>query len=489
VVHAKECLDMAQRAVLESHGSAASLLQERECLHQYVSISKAEEAFLKQKARNQWLQLGDQNSAFFHRLLKGRHARNTITHFCDEHGNRVEEVNQIKGLAEEFYKKLLGTSQMGFSDEFATRITHLISPIVPAESAALLEKPVTAEEIKKTMFSMPLNKAPGPDGFTTEFFKSSWSVVGEDVVAAIQSFFESGLLLKELNATILTLVPKKPNASFMGDFRPIACCNVIYKCITKIISNRMIPILDSLVSWNQSAFIPGRNISENVLLAQELVRNYHRKGGQPRCTMKIDLMKAYDSVNWEFILHCLACFGFPVKFINWIRECITSPRFSIAINGTLVGFFKGAKGLRQGDPISPYLFVIAMEVFSKIMEDYTKAGSGFFFHPKCSRLKLTHLCFADDLLLFCDASIPSISIVKAALLEFERISGLKANPSKSSFFCSGISVRMKDHLLAELQMMEGVLPVRYLGVPLISSRLSAEDCRMLLERISRRIGS
>jgi hypothetical protein len=154
-----------------------------------------------------------------------------------------------------------------------------------------------------------------------------------------------------------------------------------------------------------------------------------------------------------------------------------------------VGFFKGAKGLRQGDPISPYLFVIAMEVFSKIMEDYTKAGSGFSFNPKCSRLKLTHLCFADDLLLFCDASIPSISIVKAALLEFERISGLKANPSKSSFFCSGISVRMKDHLLAELQMMEGVLPVRYLGVPLISSRLSAEDCRMLLERISRRIGS
>jgi len=196
VVHAKECLDMAQRAVLESHGSAASLLQERECLHQYVSISKAEEAFLKQKARNQWLQLGDQNSAFFHRLLKGRHARNTITHFCDEHGNRVEEVNQIKGLAEEFYKKLLGTSQMGFSDEFATRITHLISPIVPAESAALLEKPVTAEEIKKTMFSMPLNKAPGPDGFTTEFFKSSWSVVGEDVVAAIQSFLSLVCCLK-----------------------------------------------------------------------------------------------------------------------------------------------------------------------------------------------------------------------------------------------------------------------------------------------------
>lgn len=111
-------------------------------------------------------------------------------------------------------------------------------------------------------------------------------------------------------------VPKKPNASFMGDFRPIACCNVIYKCVTKILSNRMMPVLDSVISQNQSAFISGRNIAENVLLAQELARNYHRKEGAPRCTMKIDLMKAYDSVNWDFIIQCLVCLGFPSKLVN-----------------------------------------------------------------------------------------------------------------------------------------------------------------------------
>lgn len=246
------------------------------------------------------------------------------------------------------------------------------------------------------------------------------------------------MLLKEVNATILTLVPKKPNASIMGDFRPIACCNVIYKCITKILSNRMLPILNSLISRNQSAFIPGRCISENVLLAQELVRNYHRNGSSPRCTMKVDLMKAYDSVDWEFIVHCLSCFGFPARFTNWIKMCITSPRFSISLNGTLVGYFKGEKGLRQGDPLSPYLFVLAMEVFSRIMKDYTREGSGFKFHHNCSKMKLTHLCFADDMLIFSDASLSSISIIKAALLEFELLSGLKANPSKSSLFCSGV---------------------------------------------------
>jgi len=185
----------------------------------------------------------------------------------------------------------------------------------------------------------------------------------------------------------------------------------------------------------------------------------------------------------------LVCFGFFGKFVSWIKECVTSPRFSIAINGTLVGFFKGAKGLRQGDPLSPYLFVIAMEVFTKLMEVHTGPGSGFQYHPRCSRLKLTHLCFADDLILFSDASISSIKQVKTALLEFEEISGLKSNPAKSSFFCSGLFVRMKSMLLDELQRQEGRLPVRYLGVPLVSSKLSAADCRTFLDIISSRIDS
>jgi hypothetical protein len=159
------------------------------------------------------------------------------------------------------------------------------------------------------------------------------------------------------------------------------------------------------------------------------------------------------------------------------------------LNGTLVGYFKGGKGLRQGDPLSPCLFVIAMEVFSRIMEDYSKAGSGFSYHCRCARLRLTHLCFADDLLIFSEANPSSISIIKNALLEFENLSGLRANPSKSSCFCSGISGRMKDAILADLQMKEGQFPVRYHGVPLISSNLSAADCGVLVEKIAGRLNS
>lgn len=132
--------------------------------------------------------------------------------------------------------------------------------------------------------------------------------------------------------------------------------------VPKILANQLVPRLDAIISPNQTAFVPTRSIAENILLAQEVIKGYHKNEGQARCTIKVDLMKAYDSINWEFVLHSLGCFGIPEKFIGWVRECITSPRFSVALNGILVGYFEGKKGLRQGDPLSTYFFVIAMEI-------------------------------------------------------------------------------------------------------------------------------
>jgi hypothetical protein len=249
-------------------------------------------------------------------------------------------------VALKFYEKLLGTNHTQFIAEKAVRIKSLIPTAIPSNKLAMLEKEVTTEEIRDTLFHMPLNKVPGLDGYSAEFFKESWSVVGEDVVVVIMGFFASDLLLKEVNATILTLIPKKVNPSTMGDFRPIACCNVLYKCITKIISNRILPLLSDLVSLNQSVFIPLRNISKNVLLAQEIIKDHHKDKGNPRCTLKADLMKAYDSINWDFMMHSLHCFRFLEKFLRCIKECITSPRFFICLNGTMVGYFEGKKWLR-----------------------------------------------------------------------------------------------------------------------------------------------
>jgi hypothetical protein len=322
---------------------------------------------------------------------------------------------------------------------------------------------------------MSKNKAPGLDGFSAAIFHSAWPIIGDNVCEAVLEFFHHGKLLKEVNSTIITLVPKRKNPSCMGDYRAISCYNIIYKCITKILANKMIPGLEEVISSNQGPFIPGRGIAENILLAQEVVGDYHKEKGKARCTFKVDLMKAYDSLSWEYILHYLHCFGAPFRYIAWIRECITSPSFSIALNGTLVGYFKGRKGLRQGDPISPYLFVLTMKGLSLLLEE-AASKSLFSYHPKCSVIKLSHLCFADNLLIFFAATLASVQCCIGAFVEFEALSGLKANPSKSLVFLAGVTPTAKQNLFELLHMPEKGPSCKILGRP--SHLQKALCCRL-----------
>jgi predicted transcriptional regulator len=459
-------------------------VKERECLH----LLSAEENFLKQMSRVKWLNLRDGNTAFFHNSVKARNSSNLIKMVKDEHGHSYHEFSEIKRLAISFYKNLLGHSSHVFTLEKVERVANLIKKKFSVGCVAKMEAPVTRVEIKDVVFSMNPSMALGPDGFSAGFYQKAWAVVGDDLCEAIMEFFSFGKLLKETNAIILTLIPKKKNASYMSEYRPIACCNVVYKCITKILTNRLIQGLDEMISSNQGAFIPKRGIAENILLAQEVVCDYHKTNGVPRCTLKVDLMKAYDSLDWEYVLHCLKCSVTPSKFIYWIRACITSPSFTIALNGTLVGFFQGKKGLRQGDPISPYLFVLAMEGLTLLMEE-AATSPHFGYHPKCAAVNLTHLCFVDDLLVFLAAFTSSVTTIIGALAEFEHISGLKANPSKSSIFLVGAAEDVKQSILNILHMPEGTLPVRYLGVPLITKRLTAIDCEALVNKITTRVDS
>ncbi|GJY59697.1 hypothetical protein Tco_0459589 [Tanacetum coccineum] len=222
-------------------------------------------------------------------------------------------------------------------------------------------KNVTAKEVKDAIFLMGNDKSPGPDGYTACFFKESWDIVANDVILAVQEFFTNGKLLKELNHMIIALIPKVASPSRINDYRPISCCNVLFKCISKIISNRIKESLKMLISPNQSAFVPRRRISDNILLTQELIHNYHLDRGTPRCTFKVDIQKAYDTVDWCFLKEVLLAFGFHVRMVDWIMECVTTTSYSLCINGVLHGYFKGKRGLRQGDPLSPYLFTIIME--------------------------------------------------------------------------------------------------------------------------------
>lgn len=187
---------------------------------------------------------------------------------------------------------------------------------------------------------MPKNKAPGPDGFPSEFFTGNWEAVGRDVIDAVQEFFSSGRLLQQWNSTILTLIPKKQNANRVTEFRPISCCNTVYKAISKLLADRLKQVLPSIISNTQSAFIPGRLLAENVLLATELIQGYNWKRISKRSMLKVDLKKAFDSINWSFIVRILQALGFPDSFVNLIYQCISTTRFSVAINGELCGYLR-----------------------------------------------------------------------------------------------------------------------------------------------------
>jgi hypothetical protein len=227
----------------------------------YAEACLDEERFLKQKSKAHWLAVGDSNTAYFHRSLKARNQRSRIDVVHDSLGV-LHEGHSIPVSFVQHYEDFLGHAGNGSlippNDLFLNRLS--------ASKADYMLHPVLDLEVKEAMFSIGDNKAPGPDGYSTAFFKKAWPIFGKDIRLAIQDFFKTGRLLHELNHTIIALVPKVLTPSCVTDFRPIACCNVLYKCITKIISDRIKDSLSDIVGINQSAFVPGLLISDNILL-------------------------------------------------------------------------------------------------------------------------------------------------------------------------------------------------------------------------------
>lgn len=291
-----------------------------------------------------------------------------------------------------------------------------------------------------------------------------------------------------LNAMSLILLPKRPGSETIREFRPIACLNTQYKLITRLLSDRLKYVLSGLILPNQTAFVADRLLLENVLLASELVQGYHMLSDSPKITLKIDIAKAFDSVRWDFVLSTLEAYLIPQQFISWIRTCICSPSFSVSINGVSSGYFKGKTGLRQGDPLSPILFVMMMNVLSLMLNKAANAGS-FAYHHDCSHLQLTHLCFADDLLIFLEGSVDSLVGVLEVLKEFEHMSGLAVNIEKTSMFSCGVPEDTLQLIVDSFNLHRAPLPIRYLGLPLSSKRLSVKDYDPLLLQIKRKLGS
>ncbi|GAU38712.1 hypothetical protein TSUD_396400 [Trifolium subterraneum] len=402
----------------------------------------------------------------------------------DVDGTQITNQEEIEDEVLAFYNKLMGTAD---TDLLGIDITVMRdSPQLNTDQKGKLVAPITDKEIEAAMQSIGDLKSPGMDGYGAYFFKKAWNIVKPDVLGAVHDFFENGRLYKAANCTLVTLIPKTPEAKRIKEYRPISCCSTIYKIISKILTKRMGEVMTSIVGQNQAAFVPGQIIHNHILLTYELIKGYNRNGGTPRCMMQLDLQKAYDTIDWNAMECVLNEVGFPKQFTKWIMIAVTSVSYRFNINGNHTTVMKANRGLRQGDPISPLLFFIMMEYLNRCFQKLQK-NHNFNFHAKCEKLSLTNLCFADDILLFSRGDAGSVSLMLETFEKFSKSTGLKVNPSKCCIFFGGVDQCTLDDIKRITRFEEGKLPFRYLGIPMTSKKLAIHHYMGLIDKIVGRI--
>ncbi|KAK1371012.1 hypothetical protein POM88_037104 [Heracleum sosnowskyi] len=306
-------------------------------------LLQREENIAHQRSRVQWIELGDQNNAYFHKKISSNWNNSKILSLIDANGTLISGTDVIKDEAVHHFNSLFSTTLQDYPG--IDRLSCLVSKRITSTQAMNLVVKATDQEIFNVLKSKKKNKAPGPNGFNVNFFIATWNIVGKDFLKAIHFFLETGSLPHYANSTTLGLIPKCPNPSTMVEFRPISCCNTVYKCLSKLIAQRFNQTLPTLVDKSQAAFVKGRSISDNNFMAQEVFNGYNSSRGAPKAAFKMDLHKDFDSCHWQFIIDILILRGYPPHFIKWIHSCLTSAKFSVKINGEVAGYFSSSRGI------------------------------------------------------------------------------------------------------------------------------------------------
>ena len=243
---------------------------------------------------------------------------------------------------------------------------------------------------------------------------------------------------KELNRNFITLIPKREGAEEIKDFRSISLVSSVYKLISKVLTARIKKVIPTLIDENQMAFINKRQALDNAFIANETIAA-RISSNKPGIVIKLDMEKAFDRYNWNFIGNILRRFNFHEKFINWIEFCISTPNASVLVNGKQTTWFKPMHVLRQGDPMSPYIFILVMQVLSSLITKGREIGlmDAFTVGQGDYICNVSHLLFADDCMVFCGTDVKSVLNLRIILDLFQQLTGLKINLEKSSMFPIG----------------------------------------------------
>jgi len=288
------------------------------------TLWRQEEMYWGIRSRINWLKWGDQNTKFFHATTIQRRQRNKISMLRLEENVWSREPQIIKQHITSYYKDLY--SSVG--TRYYQPILEQCPLVVSQEMNGMLISPITKEEVQQAVFQMGASKAPGPDGLSGLFYQSQWHLIQEDIFQMVDSFFRDGSFDPRLNETFITLIPKVANPESITKFRPISLCNFNYKVITKVMANRLKPWLPSIISQEQSAFVADRQIQDNIFIVQEVLHQLRvrKRRKKFQALLKLDMQKAYDRVEWDFLCDCMEKMGFNEKWVSLVRFCI--PQFN-----------------------------------------------------------------------------------------------------------------------------------------------------------------
>lgn len=357
----------------------------------------------------------------------------------------------------------------GDNNTILNALEHKVTP----EMNDTIMKPYTEEEVQQAIKQMHPTKAPGPDGMTPLFYQKFWHVIKVDVLHAVLDILNNAKDPTSLNHTHIVLIPKVKNPVSPKEFRPISLCNVVFRIITKTIANRVKSILSNVISDTQSAFIPGRIITDNAMTAFEVFHSMKnkKKGKRGLMAMKLDMSKAYDRVEWNFIESVMTKLGFCDDWVKLIMRCVRTVSYSVLINGVPSTPFSPKRGLRQGDPLSPYLFFICAEAFTALLKKAENEGCIHGIKVSRTAPTVSHIFFADDTILFTRVANEEADEIKRVISQYEKASGQRINLDKTEItVSSNISVERRKELSDRLGVREVEQHSKYLGLPTLIGR-------------------
>jgi hypothetical protein len=422
------------------------------------------------------LKEGDTNSKYFHRCVKARTSRNSIKALKVE-GEWYQTPGDVRKVIVDYFKRHV---EGGEWERPTLEGVHFNS--IDELGKRSLIAPFLLEEIEKVVKESDGDKSPGPDGFNFAFFKHFWYLVKNKIRIFFDQFHGNGALPRGLLSYFVALIPKVKNPSCVKEFRPISLLGSLYKLLSKVLAAHLSKVMNPIISASQSAFLKGRHLVEGVLIINEVVDLAKRK--KKECLiLKVDFEKAYDSVDWGFLDYMLVRCGFCDKWREWMKECVFGGSMSILVNGCPTEEINIKRGLKQGDPLAPFLFLLVAEGFSGLKRNVVDRNMFKGFEVKRGGITLSHLQYTDDTLCIGEASVENLWMLKAILRGFEMVSGLNVNFHKSCLIGINVPSDFMDMACSFLNCRQGSVPFMYLGLPVGANPRRVATWEPLVEQL------